>query len=273
MTFTAAGVLAGTPTQSGNFPITITATDANNCVGSQTYVLVITDPALMCFTDSLAAGGPTFNRPSIQDSLASGLPAGCPLSPVGTSVFYDVHNFDVSGASCNLTATLCGPAGCGPVTGAGALANSTMYFYRTGGSLTAGTGLPNAFNPAAPCTDLVAANDNLNGTVSSGGIPLVQNTSLSGASRTVGPGRISVVVSSANNGQTGLYNLNTTISGVGCTLTPVICPSITGTISGGGSICPGGSSNITVNISGGVAPYTVTLSNGGGTQTGGPFTL
>ncbi|HMZ22638.1 MAG TPA: hypothetical protein PLD20_32210, partial [Blastocatellia bacterium] len=46
------------------------------------------------------------------------------------------------------------------------------------------------------------------------------------------------------------------------------CTTITGTVGGGGTICAGGSTNVTVTVSGGTAPYTVTLTNGGGTQTG-----
>jgi hypothetical protein len=52
------------------------------------------------------------------------------------------------------------------------------------------------------------------------------------------------------------------------TLTPCPCPSITGSVSGGGTICSGGSSIVTVTLSGGAPPYTVTLDNGGGTLTG-----
>jgi hypothetical protein len=40
MGFTA-GVLSGTPTQSGSFPITVTATDANGCTASRDYLLVV----------------------------------------------------------------------------------------------------------------------------------------------------------------------------------------------------------------------------------------
>lgn len=42
--------------------------------------------------------------------------------------------------------------------------------------------------------------------------------------------------------------------------------AITATVSGGGTICPGGSATVSVNLTGGVAPYTVTLTNGGGTK-------
>ena len=41
----------------------------------------------------------------------------------------------------------------------------------------------------------------------------------------------------------------------------------TATVSGGGTVCPGGSAPVSVNLTGGVAPYTVTLTNGGGTMT------
>jgi len=52
------------------------------------------------------------------------------------------------------------------------------------------------------------------------------------------------------------------------TLTPCPCATITGTVSGGGTICSGDSATVTVTLSGGQPPYTVTLNNGGGTQTG-----
>ncbi len=48
----------------------------------------------------------------------------------------------------------------------------------------------------------------------------------------------------------------------------VTCGNITGTVIGGGTACAGSSSTFTVSVivSGGTAPYTVTLDNGGGTQ-------
>ena len=47
----------------------------------------------------------------------------------------------------------------------------------------------------------------------------------------------------------------------------VVCPTINGAVSGGGTICAGDSTNVTVTITGGFPPYTVTLNNGGGTKT------
>ncbi len=94
MSLAADGTLSGTPTQSGSFPITVTATDSNGCTGSDTFTLTIgcqtitvTNPAVstgtvgtpfsQTFTQSGASGTATF-------SLASGtLPAGLSLSAAG----------------------------------------------------------------------------------------------------------------------------------------------------------------------------------------------
>ena len=96
MTFhSATGVLDGTPTQTGSFPLVIRATDSNGCTGNgATYTLVIacqtitvTNPGVssgtagtafsQSFTQSGAIGGATF-------SLNSGsLPAGLTLSAAG----------------------------------------------------------------------------------------------------------------------------------------------------------------------------------------------
>ncbi|MBI4751827.1 MAG: VCBS repeat-containing protein [Acidobacteria bacterium] len=46
------------------------------------------------------------------------------------------------------------------------------------------------------------------------------------------------------------------------------CPTVTGTVSGGATICAGSSAQVTVAVTGGTGPYSVTLNNGGGTQTG-----
>lgn len=55
MTFSA-GVLSGTPTVVGSFPITVTATDTSVCTGSQAYTLVIG-----CQTITVTPGTQTFN--------------------------------------------------------------------------------------------------------------------------------------------------------------------------------------------------------------------
>ncbi|MBI3424111.1 MAG: VCBS repeat-containing protein [Acidobacteria bacterium] len=73
---------------------------------------------------------------------------------------------------------------------------------------------------------------------------------------------------------TGWYVDSVTIANAGFpgTCVPISCPTITGTVSGGGAICAGGTATVTVSVTGGTAPYTVVLNNGGGTLSGaGPF--
>jgi hypothetical protein len=263
MTFVdATATLSGTPTQQGFYPLTVIATDANNCIGSISVNVLITGGSPPCITDAVTAGGPTFDGPNRDDTVASGINGPCSLR--GVNLLYKAYEFNVSGcASATLTASTCGSGGCPPLTGSGALADSIIYIYRTGGSLTAGTGMTGAFNPASPCTNLVAINDQ-QGLASSGGLgACAADADLSGLIRTIGPGVFTIVVSGAFSNNSGGFNLNVNLSGSGCNL----CPVVTGTVSGGGTICPGNAANVAVSIVGGTAPYTVTLDNGGGTQT------
>ncbi len=46
LTLSTAGVLAGTPTQAGSFPITVTAKDSDNFTGSKAYTLTVNGPAI-----------------------------------------------------------------------------------------------------------------------------------------------------------------------------------------------------------------------------------
>ena len=57
LTLSSAGVLSGTPTQSGSFPIVVVATDGAGCTGTgSTYTLVISCPAIP--TPTVTPGGP-----------------------------------------------------------------------------------------------------------------------------------------------------------------------------------------------------------------------
>ncbi len=107
LSLSTAGVLSGTPTQLGSFPIVVTVTDNNGCTGAgATYVLVIscqtitvTNPAVatatngtqfnQSFTQSGAIGGATFslNTGSIPNALnlsAGGALNGTPSAPAAT---------------------------------------------------------------------------------------------------------------------------------------------------------------------------------------------
>jgi hypothetical protein len=107
LTLSVAGVLSGTPTQSGTFPIVVKATDANGCVGTgATYNLVIscqtitvTNPGVatgtngtpfsQTFTQTGALGGATFtiNTGTLPNGLtlsAAGVLSGTPSAPAAT---------------------------------------------------------------------------------------------------------------------------------------------------------------------------------------------
>jgi hypothetical protein len=89
MTF-AAGVLSGTPTQPGTFPVTVTATDANGCSGQTIYSLVTTCPTITVTNPATATGtaGTAFSQTFTQSggsgtvafSTSSTLPTGITLN-------------------------------------------------------------------------------------------------------------------------------------------------------------------------------------------------
>src|SRR5438445_97422 len=57
LTLSSAGFLSGRPTTAGTFNFTITATDVNNCKGSQSYsIVIVTCPAVTISPATLAAG-------------------------------------------------------------------------------------------------------------------------------------------------------------------------------------------------------------------------
>jgi hypothetical protein len=95
LALSASGVLSGTPTVTGSFPITVSVTDGNGCSGTgPTYNLTITCPTITVTNPSVSVGvaGQAFSQSFTQSgavgtatfSLASGtLPSGLTLSPAG----------------------------------------------------------------------------------------------------------------------------------------------------------------------------------------------
>jgi hypothetical protein len=96
LTLSASGVLSGTPTQTGSFPITVTVTDANGCTGTgPTYTLTITCQTITVTNPAVSIGiaGQAFSQSFTQSgaigtatfTLASGtLPSGLTLAANGT---------------------------------------------------------------------------------------------------------------------------------------------------------------------------------------------
>ncbi len=112
------GILGGTPTQAGSFPITVKATDANGCFGiSATYtiniacqVITVNNPATTSspagtplsinFTQSGAIGTATF-------TTSSTLPTGLTLDPNGT-----LHGTPTQGGPFPIVVTVTDSNGC-----------------------------------------------------------------------------------------------------------------------------------------------------------------
>jgi len=92
MTF-ANGVLSGIPLQTGNFPITVTATDQNGCKGGRDYTLTIICPTIAVSPNNVPMAvtnvpyGPVnFNETSGVGAIkftSTSLPAGLSLSTAG----------------------------------------------------------------------------------------------------------------------------------------------------------------------------------------------
>ena len=107
------GVLSGTPTQIGSFPITVTATDANGCVGSRDYTLVVGCQVLTVDPPTIPAGtvGTPYNQTFTQTggiggvtwSLSGILPAGIGFEPA-TGVLFGVPN-EIGSFPITVTAT------------------------------------------------------------------------------------------------------------------------------------------------------------------------
>ncbi len=126
-------------------------------------------------TGALTTTDPTFNRP------VSGNPGCFPDPYVGTHVRYDVYPFYLNGAPPqDLWASLCGSTAF----------DSVLIVYQA----PAGTASP--FNPAQPCTNAVAYDDDWCGSQ-----PLIDQA-------TFGTGWIDIVVAGYANDGMGPYTLN-----------------------------------------------------------------
>jgi uncharacterized repeat protein (TIGR01451 family) len=111
------GVLSGTPTATGEFSFTVTATDSNECTGARTYSIFVTTCAAITISPSTLAnatiGGP-FRRtlqasggraPYTFQRTAGSLPPGATLSLegvlTGTLTTPGTYNFTVTATDAN----------------------------------------------------------------------------------------------------------------------------------------------------------------------------
>ncbi|MGH9828234.1 MAG: putative Ig domain-containing protein, partial [Blastocatellia bacterium] len=152
------GVLSGTPTQTGSFPITVTAADSDGCTGTASYTLVIGCQTITVNPSSIPAGtaGTAYANTPFTDvgglgattfSESGGLPAGMILSggvlsgtPTQTGSFpIAVTATDSNGCTGSRSYTLvinCLTITVNPSTiaaGTGGVAYSSTTFTQTGG--------------------------------------------------------------------------------------------------------------------------------------------
>lgn len=229
----------------------------------------------LCINGSLAVSDPNYNRvltASTGTGVGNGTLGNCSLSGSGNAVEYDVYSFNLTGCAAfpsEVTMTLCGPAGCQHVGNT----DTAVVMYRSvaaGDALTANGGLPSAFNPAAACTNAVAASDDIGTTAgaatNTGGATCNQTATsqcltpcttpsnaggLSGMRRQLGSGRFTLVVGGFGNGTVGSYNLYMDAPAAGCVI--ALAPSAAN----------GGISGRVVNPAGrGIGKTTVTISGG-----------
>jgi hypothetical protein len=123
-------VLSGTPTQTGSFPITVTATDSNGCTGSRMLTLVINCPTItvspatttlppgsvgiayvpVTFTQTGGIGTVTFSRigaiPAGMTLSSGGVLSGTPASGTSGTFVFTVVATDSNGCTGSRTYTL-----------------------------------------------------------------------------------------------------------------------------------------------------------------------
>ena len=255
LSLSTAGVLSGTPTQTGSFPIVVTVTDSNGCTGTgSTYTLVIgcqtitvtkpvtttgtvDAPFSQTFTQTGAQGTATF-------TTASTLPAGLTLSTAGVLSGTPTQN-----GSFPIVVTVTDSNGC---TGTSSTYNLTIGCQTitvTNPVNTAGT----VDTPFSETFTQTGAHVSATFTLNSGSLPagLTLSTAgvLSGTPTVPGSFPITVKVTDANScfGVSATYTLV-----IGCQTITVTNPGVTT-----GTVDSAFSQNFTQSGAHGTATFTL----------------
>ncbi|MGA8807234.1 MAG: putative Ig domain-containing protein, partial [Thermoanaerobaculia bacterium] len=269
----ATGVLDGTPTQSGSFPIVVTATDSNGCSGTgATYTLVIGCNVVTVTPPGVSSGtaGTPFSQTFTQSggngtitwSETGALPAGITINTSTGALFGTTSQT----GSFSITVTATDANGCSGSTPYTLTINCQTITVTNPGVSSVQAGV--AFDQAFTATGILGtATWSETGALPSG-ITLNTTTGhLSGTTTAIGSYPITVTATDTNG-----------CSGTGATYTlTVTCPTITVTRNGGGSF-PAGvfntaytgqsvtaspSSTYTFAVTSGSLPTGLSLSSGG----------
>jgi hypothetical protein len=276
ITLSSAGVLSGTTVQTGSFPITVKATDTNGCFGTVSYTLTINCPTITLSPNTLIAGtiGSSYSQNvaaspagTYSYAVTSGaLPGGLNLNSAngaitGTPTATSNFNFTI-------TATLTGAA-----TPTAARKQSTQINVMAPAQCSGSQAYTLTINCQTITVTAPVTNTGIAGTIfsqtftQSGGIgtttfsttsPLPTGINLSNAG-----------VLSGTPSQTGTFPITVKATDAnGCfgtvSYTLIInCPSIT---LNPASPLPDGTTGIpytsNINVTGGTAPYTFTVTTG-----------
>jgi len=230
LTLSAGGVLSGTPTQTGSFPITVKATDANGCFGiSATYtltigcqVITVTNPATNTGTVNVAFSQ-TFTAANViapvTFSLNSGtLPTGVTLSSAGV-----LSGTPTQTGSFPITVKATDANGCFGVGATYTLTIGCQVITVNNPATTTGT-VNIAFSQNFTATNAIGAVTFTTASTLPAGITLATNGTLSGTPTQSGTFPIVVTATDAN-GCTGTGTTYTLV--IGCQTITVTNPATT----------------------------------------------
>ncbi len=255
ITLASNGLLSGTPTQTGTFPITVKATDSNGCMGTANYTLTIncqtitvTNPGVntgtagvafsQTFTQTGGIGATTF-------STASALPTGITLlsggllsgTPTRTGAFPITVKATDSNGCMGTSATYTLTINCQTITVAnpGVTSGTVGVAFSQTFTQSGGIGTTN-FSTASTLPT---------------GLTLASNGLLSGAPTQNGTFPLTVKATDSN-GCMGTSNYTLTINCPAITVNPANLPNGT----------TGTNYSQTISATGGTSPYTFTVTSG-----------